>query len=139
MAPSSTVEGENSMPSRKHTTKPRKVLSSPRKHQQADPKGGGASTAGDVLNRRTIRIRSMPDGKAERRARLQSALREAAALAIEGAVSRAAVLNEIDNALVQIAMGAFDNDDLHLAALLIDVPDEFVKTRWEGLRRFRGA
>jgi hypothetical protein len=125
------------MPSRKHTTKPRKVLSSPRKHQQTNPKG--ASTIEGALNHRRIRLRSMPDGRAERRARLQSALREAAALAIEGAVSRAAVLNDLDNALVQIAMGAFDNDDLHLAALLIDVPDEFVKTRWEGLRRFGGA
>jgi hypothetical protein len=36
-------------------------------------------------------------------------------------------------------MGEFDNDDLHLAAVLIDVPDEFVETRWEGLRRFGGA
>lgn len=88
---------------------------------------------------RTIHLRSLPEGREERRAKLQLALREAAMLAIEGAVSRADVLNDLDNALVQIAMGEFDNDDFHLAALIIDVPDEFVKTRWEGLRRFRGA
>ena len=87
----------------------------------------------------TIGLRSLPEGREERRAKLQLALREAAILAIEAAVSRAGVLNDLDNALVQIAMGAFDNDDLHLAALLIDVPDEFVKTRGEGLRRFGGA
>lgn len=88
---------------------------------------------------RTIGLRTVPEDREKHRAKLQLALREAAALAIEGAVSRAAVLNDLDNALVQVAMGAFDNDDLHMAALLIDVPDEFVKTRWEGLRRFGGA
>ena len=122
------------MPSRKHTTKARKLLPSPRKHEQAaDHKGAGASTTGDMLNRRRIRLRTMPDGRAERRARLQLALREAAILAIEGAVSRAAVLDDLDNELVEIAMGEFP-DDVHMAALIIDVPDRFVKTRWEGLR-----
>jgi hypothetical protein len=87
----------------------------------------------------TINLRSVPEDRKKHRAKLQLTLRKAAILAIEGAVSRAAVLNDLDSALVQIAMGAFDNDDLHLAALLIDVPDEFVKTRWEGLRRFGGA
>jgi ABC-type uncharacterized transport system ATPase subunit len=88
---------------------------------------------------RTIGLRTIPEDREKHRAKLQLTLREAAILAIEGAVSRAAVLNDLDNELVRIAMGAFDNDDLHLAALIIDVPDEFVETRWEGLRRFRGA
>ena len=117
------------MPIPKHTTKARKVLSSPRKHQQAEPTSG---------SHRRIRLRTMPDGRAERRARLQLALREAAILAIEGAVSRAAVLNDLDNELVEIAMGEYP-DSVHMAALLIDVTDEFVETRWEGLGRFGGA
>jgi hypothetical protein len=67
-----------------------------------------------------------------RRAKLRAALREAAALAIEANITRERVLNDLDDLLVATAMDAFDGD-VHMSALLLEVEEKFVRTRWNGL------
>ncbi len=83
---------------------------------------------------RTLRFPIVAPLRDLRRAKCRLALQEAAALAIEANITRDRVLDDFDELLVATAMEAFP-DSVHLAAIVLDVPDRFVSTRWHGLKK----
>lgn len=85
---------------------------------------------------RTLRFPLVEPLRELRRAKCRLALQEVAALAIEAGITRDLVLDDLDDLLVMVAMDAFP-DSIHLAALVLEVPERFVATRWKGLKDYK--
>ena len=85
------------------------------------------------LSTRTLYFPLVEPLRELRRAKFRVALQEAACLAIEGGFTRELAINDFDNLLVAVAVENFPGD-IHLAALVLEVPDLLVATRWNGLK-----
>jgi hypothetical protein len=83
---------------------------------------------------RTLRFPLIGPVRDLRRAKCRVTLQEAASLAIEAGYTRDRLIDELDDLLVVTVMDAFP-DNVHLAALVLEVPDRFVSIRWHGLEK----
>jgi hypothetical protein len=86
--------------------------------------------------KRTLHFPLDENGIILRRHRCALALKAAAHLVIESSLTRETAIEDFDSVLVRAAMDATEGttDQIHIAALLLGVKDDFVKRRWTGLK-----